>query len=70
MSNLDLLSRELEVLNLLSVGYTGKEIAKKLYFSEGTIKRCMSSILLKLEARNTTHAVVIALKRGWIKEVK
>lgn len=59
--------REKEVLSYVSLGYGNKQIADQLSISEQTIKNHMSSILQKMNANDRTHAVVLALRRGWIK---
>lgn len=56
--------RELEVLNQLKEGKTNKNIANELFISERTVKFHVSILLNKLNAKNRTDAVQIALKRG------
>ena len=58
--------RELEVLSLAAAGNSNKEIAAELGISEQTVKHHMGNLLVKLEARDRTHAVTEALKRGLI----
>ena len=60
----DLTAREVEVVRLMSGGYSNKEIAHALGTAEGTIKNHVSSILLKLGARDRTRAVLKALEAG------
>jgi len=63
----DLLSeREVEVLRRVSLGTANKVIAAELSLSEATIKAHMKSILAKLGAKDRTHAVTIAVKRGFL----
>lgn len=63
----DLLSaRELEVLRIAARGCANKIIAVELGISEDTVKAHMKSILSKLGAKDRTHAVVTAVKRGII----
>ena len=57
-------AREIEVLRWVARGLGNKEIAAELHISEDTIKAHMKSILSKLEAKDRTHAVMIALRRG------
>jgi len=59
-----LTEREIEVLRRVAVGNSNKQIAAQLAISEGTVKAHMKSILPKLSARDRTHAVMIAVKRG------
>lgn len=59
--------RELQVLELVATGQTNKEIALSLDISNQTVKNHISSILRKLAVNDRTHAVVYAIRRGWIK---
>ena len=61
-----LTEREIEVLRRVAAGNSNKQIAAQLYISEGTVKAHMKNILPKLSARDRTHAVMIAVKRGII----
>ncbi len=54
--------REIEILQLLSLGKNGKEMAKELYISLNTIKSHRKNLLEKLEAKNTAHLIRIALE--------
>ena len=58
--------QELLVLEAAATGLSNKEIAVKLYLSNGTIRNYMSTILTKLAADNRTEAVRIAQEQGWI----
>lgn len=51
---------EKELLQLASAGYTNKEIAQHQGMTEASVKMHMLAITRKLDARNRTHAVVIA----------
>jgi DNA-binding NarL/FixJ family response regulator len=63
----DLLSdREIEILRGVARGRPNKIIAAELAISENTVKNHIKSILSKLDADDRTHAVTIALKRGYI----
>lgn len=57
---LGLSKREYEVLLLISGGYSNKEIADRLFVTESTIKTHVSNILLKLDAKRRTEALVRA----------
>jgi DNA-binding NarL/FixJ family response regulator len=61
-----LTSREIDVLQGVASGSSNKIIAGKLAISEDTVKTHMRSILEKLGANDRTHAVIIALKRGFL----
>ena len=58
--------REIDVLRRVAAGNSNKIIASQLAVSEATIKGHMKSILSKLGANDRTHAVTIAMKRGFI----
>lgn len=59
-----LTNREVEVVRLMSGGYSNKEIAYALNTAEGTIKNHVSSILAKFGVRDRTRAVLKALEAG------
>ncbi|SDD08504.1 response regulator [Aquimonas voraii] len=56
-----LTEREQSILRLVAGGYSNKEIARVLHLSEGTVKNYMSEILVKLDCRDRTHAVLKAI---------
>ena len=58
--------RETQVLRLVALGHANKEVAESLSLTEETVKVHMRTILGKLSAKDRTHAVTIALKRGII----
>lgn len=58
--------RELEVLGLIAKGMLNREIAKKLYISEKTVKNHISSIFKKLKVTDRTQAAVYALKNNLV----
>jgi len=61
-----LTDREVEVLRNVAMGNSNKIIANGLNVSEATIKGHMKNILSKLGANDRAHAVIIAMKRGFI----
>ena len=60
-----LTNRECEVLALLTKGLSNKEIAKRLYVREITVKVHLTGIFKKLGASNRTQAVKTAMQLGW-----
>jgi DNA-binding NarL/FixJ family response regulator len=58
--------REVEVLGLVARGLGNKEVGDVLGTAPGTVKAHVQSILSKLGAKDRTHAVTIALRRGII----
>jgi DNA-binding NarL/FixJ family response regulator len=62
----DLTSREIEVLRSISLGRSNKAVAHALCISEDTVKGHVRNVLSKLHANDRTHAVMIAMKRGYI----
>jgi DNA-binding NarL/FixJ family response regulator len=62
----ELSNREIQVLRSVAMGNSNKIIASELTISEATVKAHVKSILSKLDANDRTHAVTIALQRGFI----
>jgi DNA-binding NarL/FixJ family response regulator len=60
-------SREIEVLEFVARGTSNKEIAKRLWVSETTVKSHMLHIFDKLGVTDRTAAVTEALKQGIIR---
>lgn len=58
--------RETDVLNQIAAGCSNKVVADKLKISEDTVKGHVRNILSKLNANDRTHAVTIALRRGFL----
>jgi DNA-binding NarL/FixJ family response regulator len=61
-----LTDREVAILQRVAQGNSNKVIASDLNLSEATVKGHMKNILSKLEANDRTHAVTIAMKRGFL----
>jgi DNA-binding NarL/FixJ family response regulator len=62
----DLTEREIEILREVARGTSNKIIAAHLSISEATVKAHMQKIMVKLEASDRTHAVNIAMTRGFL----
>jgi DNA-binding NarL/FixJ family response regulator len=60
-----LTERELEVLKLIAKGCSNKLVADRLNITEDTVKGHVRNILEKLKANDRTHAVTIAVHRGY-----
>jgi DNA-binding NarL/FixJ family response regulator len=58
--------REISALHLVAAGLCNREIGKALHVSEETVKTRMKNIFAKLGAQDRTHAVSIAVRRGFI----
>ena len=60
IKELDITSREYEVLQHIAQGLSNKEIAETLFLSESTIKTHVSNLLVKLNAKRRTQALQVA----------
>lgn len=58
--------RELAVLRLVATGHSNKEIAEQLSVSDDTIKARLQNAMAKLGASDRTHAVTLAMRRGFL----
>ncbi|MFF2026227.1 response regulator [Streptomyces sp. NPDC058171] len=59
-----LTEREVHVLRLIASGSTNREIASRLFLSEGTVKNHVSRILSRLQLRDRTQAALYARDHG------
>jgi DNA-binding NarL/FixJ family response regulator len=66
LSDEDLTSREIEVLNQIAGGNRNRDIAEKLFITEETVKVHIKHIMEKLGASDRTQAVAIGVRRGII----
>ncbi len=57
-------SREREILDLISQGFSTKEIASRLFISEETVKSHRHHLFSKFSARNSPHLIQKALNDG------
>ncbi len=60
----DISEKEYEVIQLVSEGLSNKEIAQKLFLSEGTVRNYLSMILEKLNLRDRTQLAIFYLKHN------
>jgi DNA-binding NarL/FixJ family response regulator len=58
--------REVEVLQQVAAGHRNREIAAKLFIADETVKVHVKHIMDKLDARDRTQSVAIAVRRGII----
>lgn len=59
-----------QVLSLVALGYSDKQIAGRLNITYGTVRNHIDKAVLKLNAQNRTHAVMIYkfIKKDWLEE--
>jgi len=58
--------REIEILDYVAGGHSNKQISNRCDISEHTVKNHLTTIMQKLNAKDRTHAVVTALRAGWL----
>ena len=58
--------REIEILRLISRGYTNIEIAQTIHLSEGTVRNYISALFSKLNVSDRTQAALLGLRYGLI----
>lgn len=57
-----LTDQERNVLDLIALGLTNREIATHMFLSEKTVKNYVTRLLLKCHVRNRTEAAILALQ--------
>ena len=62
----ELSPREEEVLRLLATGETNRQIAKRLFVADETVKSHVAAIFRKLEVSDRTRAAILAVKAGLV----
>ncbi|NLY20540.1 MAG: response regulator transcription factor [Tissierellia bacterium] len=68
-NNVKLSEREYNLLYLLSLGYSNKEIGKKIFLSEKTIKNNLTEMYKKLGIRNRYDAIKFYESKNKIDEI-
>src|SRR5919197_2374536 len=61
-----LTDRERDVLSASANGATIRDVAAKLYLSEGTVRNYLSTAIQKLGARNRVEEARLAQQKGWL----
>ena len=56
--------RERQIIAMLAVGFTNREIGNKLDINEGTVKYYVTGVLSKLQVRNRVEAALLARSHG------
>jgi len=68
VQNINLTNKEVKILKIVASGSTNKEIARRLFISEKTVKNHLNHIYRKLGVKNRAQAVVEGLKRDYISQ--
>jgi two-component system, NarL family, response regulator DevR len=59
-------AQQIVILRMIAQGLSSREIATQLYLSENTVKGYVQEILHRLNVKNRTEAVMVAVKQGWL----
>lgn len=60
-------ARQLQILQLAANGLSTKEIGVELNISVKTINNHLTECFVRLDVMDRTHAVAVALRKGWVK---
>lgn len=60
---LNISQKEYEIMELLSKGFSNREISEKLYMSEGTVRNNISALLDKLDLRDRTQLAIFFIRK-------
>jgi two-component system, NarL family, response regulator DevR len=66
VSSEQLSPQQIVILRMVAQGLSSREIATHLYLSENTVKGYVQEILHRLNVKNRTEAVMVAVKQGWL----
>lgn len=58
----DISEKEMEIIEEVAAGYSNKEIAERMFLSEGTVRNYISTILEKLQLRDRTQLAIFYYK--------
>lgn len=63
-------SKQIQILTLVALGYSDKEICVKLNISYGTVRTHIDRTVLKLRAKNRANAIIIykLTHKDWLNE--
>jgi NarL family two-component system response regulator LiaR len=64
LDRLGLSEGEIDLLKLVAEGYTNRQIAEEMFWSETTVKRKLSDVFQKLHATDRAQAVAVAMRHG------
>jgi DNA-binding NarL/FixJ family response regulator len=65
-SRIEMTKREKEIIEWISLGYSNKEIAEKIFVSTSTVDAHRYNILKKLEVKNTAEMITKAIKMKFL----
>ncbi|MEE9373807.1 MAG: LuxR C-terminal-related transcriptional regulator [Saprospiraceae bacterium] len=68
--NIKISNREVEVIELISMGYTDKEIGKRLFISHYTVGDHRRTVKIKLDCPNAPSIVRKAFEMGILPLIK
>ena len=66
LADQELTEQERRMLTLFSQGLGTREVAQKIHWSQRYVKYMLTEVMIKLGARNRTHAVALAIVHGYV----
>ena len=66
----NLTSSEMDIVKMISQGFTTKEIASKRHVSHHTVNTHRKNIFRKMEVTNSSELIMKAIKSGWIDNIE
>lgn len=64
MIDIKISKRQVQILDLISYGFTRQEIASKVYLSSNTVNSHIKSLYKKLNVHSNTHLVMKGFQTG------